>query len=179
MTWRRIIIYYTLGIALGGYFLLFEWESDSARPRPPRPVAQQSRFLAIPQDEISEVELQRDGAVITCRREGKTWKVTEPAGTKVTSDLVTSFVENLTPEKEVEVIEQMAKDLSPYGLDRPRATVTVKGRNIAATVLLGDHNPTGSAVYARKANSLQVVLLGSSVSYYQELIFETAGIKKQ
>jgi Domain of unknown function (DUF4340) len=179
MTWRRIIIYYALGLALGGYFLLFEWEPNSAKPRPPKPVAKQSRFLAIPRDEISEVELQRDGAVISCKREGQTWKVTEPAGTKVTADLVMSFVENLTPEKEVEIIDQMAKDLSPYGLDRPHMTVTVKGRNLAATVLLGDHTPTGAAIYARKANSLQVVLLGSSVSYYQELIFETAGIKKQ
>jgi len=178
MTWRRVLMYYALGVALGGYFLWFEWEPDKLKPRAPKPVAQQSKFLSIPREEISEVKLQRDGAVITCRREGQTWKVTEPAGTKVTADLVASFVENLTPEKEVEVIEQAAKDLSPYGLDQPRATVTVKGKNLAATVLLGDHNPTGSSVYARKENSQQVVLLGSSVNYYQELIFETAGVKK-
>jgi hypothetical protein len=92
---------------------------------------------------------------------------------------VTSFVENLTPEKEVQVIEEAAKDLSAYGLDHPRVTVSVKGKNILATVLLGDRNPTGSAVYVRKENSTQVVLLGSSVSHYEELIFETAGIKKQ
>ena len=179
MTWRRIILYYTLGIALGGYFLLFEWEPNSEKSHPPRPMAQQSRFLPIPRNEISEVELRRDGAVVTCRREGQTWKVIEPVGAKVTSDLVVSFVENLTPEKEVQVIEQTAKDLSAYGLDRPRTTITVKGKNGAVTILIGDRNPTGSTVYVRKENSLQVVLLGSSVSYYQELIFETAGIKKQ
>jgi hypothetical protein len=179
MTWRRVIIYYALGLALGGYFLLFEWEPNSEKPRPPRPMVQQSHFLSIPRDEISEVELRRDGAVVACRREGQTWKVIEPAGAKVTSDLLTSFVENLTPEKEVQVIEQVAKDFSVYGLDQPRTIVTVKGKNIAATVLIGGNNPTGSAVYVRKENSPQVVLLGSSISHYQELIFETAGVKQQ
>ncbi|MBI3797192.1 MAG: DUF4340 domain-containing protein, partial [Deltaproteobacteria bacterium] len=59
------------------------------------------------------------------------------------------------------------------------ATVTLTGKNGTATVLIGDRTPTGSSVYVRKENSPQVVLLGASVGNYQELIFETAGIKKQ
>ena len=76
------------------------------------------------------------------------------------------------------IIDDAAKDLSAYGLDHPRATVTLKGKNVTATVLIGDRNPTGSSVYVSKENSPQVVLLGSSVGNYQDLIFETAGIKK-
>ena len=180
MTWRRIIIYYALGIALGGYFLIFEWNPRGEKPiLTPKRVVQKSRFLPVAREEITELELRRDGGAVTCRRDGQVWKVIEPPGAKVTSDLVASFVENLTPEKEVQIMEETAKDLSAYGLDRPRVTVTVKGKNIMATVLLGDRNPTGSAVYVRKENSQQVVLLGSGVSHYEELIFETAGIKKK
>jgi hypothetical protein len=107
--------------------------------------------------------------------------VIEPPGAQVTSALVTSFVENLTIEKEVQIIEEAAGNLSPYGLDRPHATVVIKGKddNVVATVFIGDPNPTASAVYARKENSPQVVLLGSSVRYYEELIFEAAGIGRQ
>jgi Domain of unknown function (DUF4340) len=180
MTWRRIIIYYILGIALGGYFFLFEWNSSGEKPiLEPNRVVQKSRFLPIPREEIAELELRRDGGTVLCRKEGKKWTVVEPVGAQVTSDLVTSFIENLTPEKEVRVMEETAKDLSPYGLDRPHVTVTVKGKNVVATVLIGDTNPTDSAVYVRKENSLQVVLLGSGISHYEDLIFETAGIKKQ
>jgi len=180
MTWRRISLYYVLGIVLGGYFLLFKWEPGSDKPIfTPKRVAQQSRFLPIAREEIAEIELRRDGGAVLFRRDGEKWLVVEPANAQVTSDLVTSFVENLTPEKEVQVIEESAKDLSAYGLDRPRVTVSVKAKNILATVLIGDRNPTGSSVYVRKENSQQVVLLGSSVSHYEELIFETAGLKKQ
>lgn len=180
MTWRRIIIYYVLGIALGGYFFLFEWNPRGEKPMvTPKRVVQKSRFLPIAREEIAELELRRDGGAVLCRKAGQKWTVVEPAGAKVTSDLVTSFVENLTPEKEVQIMEETAKDFSPYGLDRPRVTVTVKGKNVMATVLIGDTNPTGAAVYVRKENSRQVVLLGSGVSYYEELIFETAGIKKK
>ena len=180
MTWRRIVLYYVLGIALGGYFLMFEWNPRGEKPiLESKQVVRKSPFLPIPRDEITEVSLRRDGAVVVCRREGQKWTITEPANAKVTSDLVASFVENLTPEKEVPVNEDVVKDLATYGLDRPRATVTLKGKNTTATVLIGDRNPTGSSVYVRKQDSPQVVLLGSSVGNYQELIFETAGIKKQ
>jgi len=180
MTWRRIIIYYALGIALGGYFFIFEWESSGEKPiLAQKRVVQQSKFLPIVREQIAELELRRDGGTVLCRKDGQKWTVVEPAGAKMTSDLVASFVENLTPEKEVQIMEETAKDLSLYGLDRPRVTVTVKGKNVMATVLIGARNPTGAAVYVRKENSLQVVLLGSGVSYYEELIFEMAGIKRQ
>jgi hypothetical protein len=180
MTWRRIAIYYALGIALGGYFFLVEWDPARDKPIPtPSRVVTQSRFLPVSREDVSELELRRDGATVTCRREGERWIVIEPAGAKVASDLITSFVENLTPEREVQIIETAAKDLSLYGLDQPSATVTVKGRNMLATVLLGGPNPTGTAIYARKENSLQVVLLGTSVSYYEDLIFEAAGFKRK
>jgi Domain of unknown function (DUF4340) len=180
MTWRRIIIYYALGIALGGYFFIFEWESSGEKPiLAQKRVVQQSKFLPIAREQIAELELRRDDGTVLCRKDGQKWTVVEPAGAKMTSDLVASFVENLTPEKEVQIMEETAKDLSLYGLDQPRVTVTVKGKNVLATVLIGARNPTGAAVYVRKENSLQVVLLGSGVSYYEELIFEMAGIKKK
>jgi Domain of unknown function (DUF4340) len=182
MTWRRIAIYYVLGIVLGGYFLLFEWQPGGEKPIPGGRPRQQSRFLSIPQETIQEVRLHRgeDGAV-TFRRDGQGWKVIEPPGAQVTSALMTSFVENLTMEKEVQVIEEAAGNLSPYGLERPHATVVIKGQegNVVATVFIGDRNPTSSAVYACKESSPQVVLLGYSVRYYEELIFETAGIGKR
>jgi len=180
MTWRRIVVYYALAVAVGGYFFFFEWEPSGEKPLTvPKRVMTQSKFLPISRDEIVELELHRDGATVICRRDGDKWRVIEPAGAPVTSDLIVSFVENLTPEKEVQIMEEAAKDLAPYGLDQPRVTVSVKGKSILATVLIGDRNPTGSAVYARKENSQQVVLLGSGVSYYEELIFETAGMKKK
>jgi hypothetical protein len=181
MTWRRIAIYYALAIVLGGYFLLFEWQPGGEKPLPERRPIQQTRFLPIPIEEIQEVQVRRDAGAVTCRRNGQGWQAVEPPGTQITSSLLDSFVEGLVVEKEVQVIDEATGDLSSYGLDRPHATVILKGgaNNVIATVFLGDRNPPSTAVYARKEGSPQIVLLGYSVRYYEELIFEAAGLEKK
>jgi hypothetical protein len=181
MTWRRIALYYTLSIVLGGYYFLFEWRPGGEKPIPNARPVHQSRFLPIARNDIHELILRRSNVGIHFRRNGETWDIVEPAGAKVTSALVTSLVENLTVEKEVQIVEQAAGDLAPYGLAQPFVTLEIKGaaNNLLATVLIGDRNPTESAVYARKENSPQVVLLGYSVRYYAELIFEAVGFNKK
>jgi hypothetical protein len=183
MTWKRVGVYYALCVILGGYFFLVEKRPKSERPLlvSETRTAQQSRFLPITRNDIQEVILRRNTGTLTCRRNGQAWQVVEPPGVQVPPDLLASFVENLTPEKEVQVINEAAKDLSAYGLDRPSSTIVIKGAQNApvATVFLGDRNPTSSAVYARKENSSQVVLLGYSVKYYEDLIFEQSGVGKK
>jgi len=184
MTWQKIGAYYVLAAVLGTYFFLVEWRPNK-RPGlvdPTAPVAiQQSHFLPGSRDDIQEVTLKRDNLSIVCRRDGQRWAVVEPAGLDISSDLVTSFVENLTPTKEVIIIDKEPKDVAPYGLDRPTTTIVVKdkaGKEIA-TVSLGSLNPTSSAVYVRKDPSPQVYLLGQSVSYYAQLVFEKVGSGKR
>ena len=180
MTWRRIGLYYALCVVLGGYFLLFEWR-DEKPVLERQKVEIEQRFLPLSRGEIHELVLRRDKISVTCRRDGQIWKVIEPVNAQVTSALITSFVENLTPEKEVRIIDEAPGDLSPYGLVSPYSSIAIKGAGgkPLATVLIGGYNPTTSAVYARKEHSSQVVLLGYSVRYYEDLIFEGTGLDHQ
>jgi hypothetical protein len=181
MTWRRIAVYYALSLILGGYYVAFEWRPNSEAPiRGAQPVVQ-NRFLPIAREDIHELVLRRPHATVQCRRTGDTWETIEPSGAKITSALITSLVENLTREKEVQVVEQAANDFAPYGLAQPYSTLELKGvgKNLLATVFVGDRNPTESAVYARKEHSTQVVLLGYNVRYYEELVFEAAGFGRK
>jgi len=184
MTWQKIGLYYVLAAVLGTYFFLFEWHPNK-KPGlvdPTAPVAvQQSHFLPVSREDIQEIVMKQGNVTILCRRDGQRWTVLEPAGLDIPSDLVTSFVENLTPTKEVIIIDKEPKETAPYGLDRPSTTVVVKdktGKEIA-TVSLGGQNPTSSAVYAQKDSSPQVYLLGQSVSYYAQLVFEKVGSAKK
>jgi len=176
MTWQKVGLYYVLAAVLGAYFFLFEW-------RPPKTIGltdttlsavQQSHFLPILRKDIDGLVLKRGNLSLSFRREGYRWTVVEPAGLEVASDLLTSFVENLTPTKEIIIIDKDPKDTTSFGLDPPNTTIIVKdktGKEVA-TVSLGGANPTASAVYARIEPSPQVYLLGQSVSYYAQLIFE-------
>jgi hypothetical protein len=181
MTWRQIATYYALSLVLGGYYFMFEW-----RPNPDMPLrgarrVQQSRFLPIARDDVKELVFRFSQGTVHFRKNEQRWEVSEPAGIQVSPALLTSVVEVLTSEKEVQIIDPSASDFVPYGLATPHATIDVIGANqkILASVFIGDFNPTESAAYARRDNSPQVVLLGYSVRYYGDLIFEAAGFNKQ
>jgi len=182
MTWRHIAVYYVLSLILGGYYFAFEWRPNPDQPiRGVRPVVQ-NRFLPLARKDIHELVLRRQDATVQCRRtDGDTWETIQPMGAQITSAIVASLIENLTLEKEVQIVEQSTTNLKPYGLEPPYSTLELKGAdsNLLATVAIGDRNPTESAVYARKDNSQQVALLGYSVRYYEELIFESAGFRRQ
>jgi len=181
MTWTRIGVYYALALILGGYYFAFEWRPNPELPiRGPRAV-QQSRFLPIAREDIHEITLRNTQGAVHAQRNSQNWEVLEPQGAQITSALFASLIETLTADKEVQVVEQSATNLASYGLAQPSATLELQGAsgNLLATVFIGDRNPTESAVYARKENSPQVVLLGYSVRYYGELIFEAAGLNKQ
>lgn len=184
MTWRRIAVYYALFIVLGGYYYFFEWRPGSreglATPGASRQVPL-SRFLPIRLEEIREVAFRRSDSAVIVRRERQEWKVVEPQGGFVSSALITSFLETLSPDRDVQIIEENPTDLAPYGLAQPGATVVIKGaeKDTPATVYIGNNNPTSSAVYVRKENAPQVFLLGYNVKYYEELIFQSAHAAKQ
>lgn len=180
MTWQRIVLYYILGGVLGGYFLMFEWQPGGEKPILHRRPVRQSQFLPLAEDQIHALVLRRDAGTVAVARNEQTWHVLEPPGAPITSALITSFVESLTVEKEIQIVDEAPTDLAVYGLAPPHSAVTIKGAqdNVVATVFIGDRNPTATAVYARKENAPEVVLLGFSVRYYAELIFEAAGIGK-
>jgi len=182
MTWRRIAVYYLLSIVLGGYFLVSRPRSEGTLAGPTkRSTDQSARLLPFARDDIQELTLRSDEGAVTAHRTGQIWTVLSPAEAKVNSALVTSFVENLTADKEARIVAESPSDLAAYGLAPPYATVVIKGKNTdeVETVLIGNRNPTGSAIYARREKAPQVVLVGYSVRSYADLIFEGAGVGKK
>lgn len=178
MTWRRIGVYYGLAILFGSYFVFFLWDSVGDAPKigPNANVRVQSRFLPFDEESIQQLQLEREGQVITCQKNGEIWQVLEPQGANVTSSLVSSLIESLTLERETSSVNENATDLTLYGLEPPHATITLtgKGDQELAKISIGGRNPTSTAVYVKKGGSPQVVLLGYNARYYEELLFEAA-----
>jgi hypothetical protein len=183
MNWRKVGLYYLFAAIFGSYYFLFEWRPPKTigLAGSPGPTAQQSQFLAIARDDIHGLVLKRPNiSPLTFRRDGQQWTVVEPVGLEVPSDLLTSFVENLTPTRQIIMIAKEPKDFTPFGLNPPNTSIVVQdktGKEVA-TVSLGGTNPTSSAVYARIEPSPQVYLLGQSVSYYAQLVFEKLNATK-
>ena len=169
MSWRQVLVLYAVLAALGAEYWLRE-----QRPveRPPGQPARE-RFLPTPAGDLREVRLRRAGRTVVSRRDADGWVVVEPAGTAIPPDLIDAFATALTNAEEIARVGDGQGDLRSYGLDERAAQVEIIAeRGDPVSVTIGETNPTGTAVYARRSGSPAVVLIGRNVRYYEDLIFQ-------
>ena len=115
----------------------------------------------------------RGGRTVVSRREGAGWTILEPAGAPIAPDLIAAFANALADATEIARVGGAEADADTYGLGQQAARVEVvctSGDPIEVTI--GGPNPTGTAVYARRRGTPDVVLIGRNVRYYEDLIFQ-------
>lgn len=177
MTWRRIIVYYALAGTLGAYFFAYIHEPRHDPLTVQAPKVSGRGFLPLERGEIRAMTLSRsDEPDLRFRLQQGRWEAVDPVGAGVTPDVVESFIENLTPEKDLRLIDADPADVAVYGLDAPTSTVVLRGDDGAreTTVQVGSLNPASSAYYGRRTDAPEVVLFGYNVGYYADLMFQSA-----
>lgn len=177
MTWRRILVYYALAGMLGAYFFAYVHEPPHDPLTVPAPKVSGRGFLPLERGEIRAMTLSRsDEPDLRFRLQQGRWEAVDPVGAGVTPDVVESFIENLTPEKDLRLIDADPADVAVYGLDAPTSTVVLRGEDGAreTTVQVGSLNPASSAYYGRRTDAPEVVLFGYNVGYYADLMFQSA-----
>lgn len=170
MRWRQVIVLYLVLGALGAEYWLVERRRAPASTETPR-----QRFLPIAADAVREVRLARGGRHVLSRRDGAGWTVVEPPQAPIPSDLLSAFTNALAGAEEIARVGGPEAKLEEFGLDERAARVEVlaEGRE-PLLVTIGDTNPSGTGVYARRGDAPEVVLIGRQVRYYEQLIFEAA-----
>jgi uncharacterized protein DUF4340 len=106
--------------------------------------------------------------------DGKLYQVVAPVGKFIPQDLMSALVQLLVDAKSVEVVSENSKDLAQYGLDNPRAEITIEAKDKPQPIKIafGSENPTHTAVYAQVLGTPKVFLLGRNLDYYQGLMFQ-------
>ena len=178
MSWRAVGVIYAVFALLVAFVLRFEREPAV---EPPTPDAAPARsLLGVEPSAVRAVTFLRGGARVRAERGDGRWRVVEPAGAAVPSDLVDAAVATLTAGQVSEVVadDTRGAGLSAFGLGTPSSTIVVttegEGGSREVTVLFGDPNPTRTAVYARLAGGPRAYVVGLNVRYYEDLIFEAA-----
>jgi hypothetical protein len=169
MTWRRAALYWALFLVLAVYYVAAEREpaGEAAAHLTRAP------FLAVPEEEITALQVQSGASVVRCRRIAGRWNVVDPPASNVPSDLIAGLITNLTELPDVEVVADKPTDLAQFGLDTPVSQlVLTPASGDPITVRLGNRNPSGTAVYAQRSTSDRVFLIGLNVRYYEDLLFE-------
>jgi len=177
VTWRRVGAIYLVLAALAASFALVERTSLTVEQTADAPTVERSLLGAEPES-VKAVTFWRDGERVSAEREGGRWRVLAPAGAEITPDLIAAAVATLTAGQVSEVMAEGPNvDLEAFGLAAPSSEVevTIDGQPGAKVrVLLGSHNPTKTALYAKRDDAPTVYLVGLNLRYYQDLIFEAA-----
>jgi hypothetical protein len=85
------------------------------------------------------------------------WRLTSPVEGVADREEINKLIQSLGSARALAFVDEDAKDLAAYGLDKPQFTVTVTGDGKATTVLLGNAK-SGAALkhYMKRADSPQV-----------------------
>lgn len=171
MTWRSTLVFWVLFGLLGSYYVALE---SKARPVSEARLARE-RVLSVYADEVTAITLRRDGKEVRCERQDKRWQIVKPQAAKAPADLISALIENLTERQEAEGISAAPKpeELQAFGLADPFTVLDLEltgGK--AASVKLGARNPPQTAIYAQTSLSPRVLLVGLTVQYYTDLLYE-------
>jgi hypothetical protein len=169
MSWGRVALFYVVLAALAAEYWVVE------RSRPPAAAGRPARrrLLQVRLDDVREIHLRRAGREVEARRTGAQWAVVEPPDAPVPPDLIAAFAETLLAAEEIDAMT-LGADAHAYGLGEGAGEVElVTAGGEAVRLTLGGTNPTGTAVYARRAGTPEVLLIGRNVGYYEDLIFQS------
>jgi hypothetical protein len=174
MTARKAFAYVALWALLTGYLVVSERESPVMQARPP----DRGLMPGVDAAGVTAVELRADGRGLRCERAGGRWQVVTPAGVEASADLIAAIVNLLTQGTAVEVMSHEADRMAEFGLDPPRASVSItNAAGSQETLYLGARNPAQTAVYARREGTSEIVLVGLNLDYYVDLaLASTAGL---
>jgi uncharacterized protein DUF4340 len=102
--------------------------------------------LKFDQSKADGVEIVHDGATALAKT-GTEWALTKPYKAKADFASAEAVLTSLSSLQMQKIVENEAKDLAKYGLDKPDATITVNSGSTRASLALGKKD--GDSVYAR------------------------------
>ncbi|MFN8545748.1 MAG: hypothetical protein U0807_16305 [Candidatus Binatia bacterium] len=170
MRWRQVVGLYAMLALLGAWYWLFE---RGPRPEERGAPAVRERFVPFDAAEVTEVRVTRAGRHLVARREAERWTVVAPAPAVVPSDLIAAFVAALAAADAIERVAGTEADGVAFGLGEDAVRVEIVGPpGGPLDIRLGATNPSGTAIYARRAGAPAIVLIGRNVGYYDDLLFQ-------
>jgi len=139
-------------VLLAGLSAALWWSNRAEKAKEGKPAADAPpSVLALDGSKVRQIEIKpRDGEAIVLKNEGGTWKITAPKPLAADQAAVGEIMTTVADLKSERMVDSNATDLASYGLAPAADAVTFTMQDGKSTrLLLGDNNPTGSALYAK------------------------------
>jgi hypothetical protein len=160
----RLLAALVIAAALGGAV----WWSNHHKKADESKVSADTtpKVLAIPDDQIAQIQFQRKDAqptIVKKNAAGK-WEMTAPKALPVDKDAVQSVTSTLTSLTADQVVDERPSDLTRFGLKDPSFDLKITKKDGKTTDLeLGDEAPTSGLIYAKVASDPKVYALSTSM----------------
>lgn len=151
-----------LGVLAGGVY----WSNKAKtaeEAKPPKDAP--PKLLAIPEDQIQKIQIQKKGAEPTVleRDKSRKWQIVAPKPLAADLQDAAAYLTTMTGLVWDRLIEDKASDLSAYGLASPSLEVTLtKKDGKTQKLLLGDDTPTGGDTFAKLDGDPRVFTISTS-----------------
>ncbi|MBZ0159770.1 MAG: DUF4340 domain-containing protein [bacterium] len=160
MRWQSLGLLAFILAALGAAYYALETKGTLFR-------SDTNRLFQADEKDVEKITITRGEARIVLKREGNLsadqaggWRLIEPVQATADASETTSLLRTLLESTEERRIEEAPSRLADYGLERPslQLSVTLKNQKTLPALLLGDLNPNGRSVYAKRPDQPAVFL---------------------
>jgi hypothetical protein len=100
-------------------------------------------ILKFDRDSVDGIELVEGGSTVELARSGTEWKIVKPIAARADYAAAEAVMTRLSSAQMQTIVTPEAKDLKPYGLDKPALTVAVRSGSARATLLVGKSGTEG------------------------------------
>ena len=129
------------------------------------------RVFGVPRAAVRSLDVVLDERRFSARRSGETWAVDGRPASAATADALDDLLATLVGLRAIDAFR--TRDAGSYGLDRPRATITLATGHERRTLVLGEVNAAGSAFYARRDRDPRILEIGTLLLSEIERVFYT------
>ncbi len=153
MSVRRTLIVLVLFLLLGAWALKLAWQPGSGKKDP---------LLKVAADDVLAVTLSYpDKPRIVLQRAPKgAWRVAAPIRAEADDGAVKALLDAVAGCQIERTVEEKAEDLPRFGLDKPRAVVTLTTTNTTLPAIeVGRSTPVGYSTYVKRADRQAVYLV--------------------
>jgi len=154
---KRIALLFIVVAALGGYLFFYEL------PKAERE-AEKDTLVDVAKDDITGIELDFPDRQIVLQKDGASWKLVKPIDAKADDAVMQSILQVLTSAEVQRTLDELPKDLAPFGLDRPNPSVTLTAKSGAVPAIhVGTQTKIGQKTYVRLGDEPKLLLSPSNL----------------
>ncbi|HLK13012.1 MAG TPA: DUF4340 domain-containing protein [Candidatus Binatia bacterium] len=151
-------------VALGAALVLVV-HGPPVRPRAPQGIG----LLGVGPAGVRGLDVELGERRFGAERRGGGWAIDGAPASTATAAALDDLVGTLARLRAVDRFR--GPDTDAFGLDRPRATITVRTRRRTRRLVLGAANAAGSALYARRDHDRRVLEVGVGLLSDLERVF--------